>query len=152
MIDKGKKADRVVGTRTARIAAEATAEHERQAQALQTRLRSLRDEIFVEVRRALTRLEKSGFPGGEMIRIQRSRLIGRQYEEKAAWTLEVPVICEGKTMARPVWLVSDGRLLANMAGWEVLDHEQDEPFLSAILEEMRRLGLDDRDAQFPGVP
>src|SRR5580693_7662631 len=116
MHDKGRRADRAVAGQIARTETEASVERTRQAQALQVGLEPLRASIRAEIPRALARLERVDFAGGRMLRVDRPRLIGKQYEEKAAWELEThEALHKGEMMPATTWLLSDGRLLGGAA-------------------------------------
>jgi hypothetical protein len=76
-----------------------------------------------------------------MLRVDRPRLIGKRYEEKAAWELEThEALYKGEMVPATTWLLSDGRLLGGAAWRDVLADESDAAVLEAILAGLERIG------------
>jgi hypothetical protein len=141
MNDKGRLADHAVAEQAARTTAEIGAERARQTEKRKASLEPLRSSIRAEIPRALARLQSVGFAGGRMVRVNRPRLIGKQYEEKAAWELETHnVLYKGEMLPRTTWLLSDGRLLAGALWRDTLTDETDESVLKEIMNGLLDLG------------
>lgn len=130
----------MVAAEAARASAEAAACRAQEAHAAHDRLEPLRAAIRAEIPLALARLDRANFAGGQMLRVDRPRLIGKQYVERAGWELGThPIMHKGEMMQRTTWLLSDGRLLGGAPWRDPLDDETDEAVLRDILANLRGL-------------
>jgi hypothetical protein len=78
-----------------------------------------------------------------MLRLDRPRFLGKQYEMKAAWELEEhKESYKSEMLPTSTWLISDGRIMGGAGGSfrEILAETTSEPVLQAILDGLRRLG------------
>lgn len=140
---RSSKADRAVAAKLKQDAAESLAERRHEADELHAGVEPLRDEIRVETPLALARVEAAGFPGARMLRLDRPRFFGRQYEMKAAWELEEhQENFKSEMVPTSTWLISDGRIMGGVGGSfrEILAETTSEGLLQAILDGLRQLG------------
>jgi hypothetical protein len=140
----GSRADRAVAEQVARAEADAAAQRVEEAKAVEVSLEPLREEIRAEAPLALARLEIAGFPGGTMLQLDRTRLIGQQTVRKAAWELERHQgENKGEKIPTSTWLISDGRIMGDEGHGsfrEIVAEITDQRVLQDILKKLRNLG------------